>query len=366
MSLKIKNFAIVLMASVFLAGFSAWSIFKPDDVKSVSERRALASLPQADLESVMSGKFMSSFDKYTLDQFPLRDSFRTLKAITAFYILGQKDNNGIFISSGHASKLEYPLDTQSISYAASRFQYVYDRYLSNSGSKIYLSVIPDKNFFLASQNGYPSIDYEKLIDGLRREMPFAKYIDITGNLELSDYYTTDTHWRQEKIIPVAGHLAKETGIALTADYTVRKVDAPFYGIYYGQSALPIAPDEMYYLYNDFFNQCRVYDYETDSVIPVYDNDEVFGDDPYEMFLSGPKSLLTIENHAVQSGRELIMFRDSFSSSLAPLLAEVYSKITLIDIRYMSPDLLGRFVTFSGQDVLFIYSTSVLNSSVTIK
>ena len=54
------------------------------------------------------------------------------------------------------------------------------------------------------------------------------------------------------------------------------------------------------------------------------------------------------------------------SSLAPLLASGYAKITLVDIRYISPNLLGRFVDFGGKDVLFLYSTSVLNSSELLK
>ena len=42
-----------------------------------------------------------------------------------------------------------------------------------------------------------------------------------------------------------------------------------------------------------------------------------------------------------------------------------SKITLVDIRYISPAYLGRFIEFDGQDVLFLYSTLVLNNSDTI-
>ena len=52
--------------------------------------------------------------------------------------------------------------------------------------------------------------------------------------------------------------------------------------------------------------------------------------------------------------------------ITPLLAEGYAKITLVDIRYISPSVLGQFLTFAQQDVLFLYSTSVLNNSITIK
>lgn len=84
-----------------------------------------------------------------------------------------------------------------------------------------------------------------------------------------------------------------------------------------------------------------------------------------MFLGGSKSLLTIENPCASGNRELILFRDSFGSSLAPLLAEGYARVTLVDIRYISPALLSRYVDFHGKDVLFLYSTSVLNHSETI-
>ena len=366
MSVKLKNISLVVMTAVFLCGFLLWGILKPTDSESVSERRPLAAFPSINGDSVFSGSFMTDFEKYTLDQFPLRDQFRTVKAVTAFYIFGQKDNNEIYIEDGFAAKLEYPLNTDSIEYAASRFQFVYDKYMADKDMKVYLSVIPDKNYFMAEKNGYPSIDYEKFISDMRNHMDFAEYIGITDLLELSDYYCTDTHWRQEKITDIAKHLAAEMGVSLSAEYTVNHVDDPFYGVYYGQSALPLPFEDMYYLDNAVLKDCKVYDFETNAYIPVYDLEKTKGNDPYEMFLSGSKSLLTIENPNGSTEKELIIFRDSFGSSIAPLLAEGYSKITLVDIRYISPNMLDKFIEFTNQDVLFLYSTSVLNNSNTIK
>ena len=85
-----------------------------------------------------------------------------------------------------------------------------------------------------------------------------------------------------------------------------------------------------------------------------------------MYLSGAKSLLTIVNPAADSDRELLIFRDSFGSAIAPLLLENYAKVTLVDIRYLQIDILDRFLEFHGQDVLFLYSTLVLNNSSSIK
>ena len=366
MSDKTKNMAIIIMTVLFLCGFSLWSILKPTDAKSVSERRPLAQFPAVSGESVFSGAFMTDFEKYALDQFPLRDSFRTLKAFTTFYLLGQKDNNKIYIIDGHASKLEYPLNTASIDYAAARFQYVYDLYLADKDMQVYLSIIPDKNYFIAHKNGYPALDYEEFISHVKDNMEYAEYINIIPLLELSDYYHTDTHWRQEKIEDVAQFLAAEMGVTLSNEYTVNQVDTPFYGVYYGQSALPLPADTLYYLDYPALQDCKVFDYETNAYIPIYDLDKTTGNDPYEMFLSGSKSLLTIENPNATTDKELLIFRDSFGSSISPLLAEGYAQITLIDIRYISPNMLGRFISFENQDVLFLYSVSVLNNSVTIK
>jgi len=61
-----------------------------------------------------------------------------------------------------------------------------------------------------------------------------------------------------------------------------------------------------------------------------------------------------------------MFRDSFGSSLAPLLVEGYKKITMVDIRYINSDVLDAFIEFNDQDVLFVYSTLLLNSSLGIR
>lgn len=103
----------------------------------------------------------------------------------------------------------------------------------------------------------------------------------------------------------------------------------------------------------------MYDYESGAYLPVYTLEKADGSDPYEIFLSGPKSLLRIENPNAQVERKLLVFRDSFAASLLPLLAEGYSEITLADIRYLSPSMLGKFIDFTapGRAVSLQYERS---------
>ena len=161
-----------------------------------------------------------------------------------------------------------------------------------------------------------------------------KYIDIFSELNIDSYYKTDSHWRQEKILPIAKKLAGEMGISLNAEYSKTTFDNEFYGVYFGQYAMPIDSEAMYYLKNDITDNAVVFDYQNQKNIEVYKRTKGVLRDSYETFLGGPLSLVTIENENATTDKELIMFRDSFGSSLAPLFIEGYKKITLIDIRYM--------------------------------
>ena len=361
----INNIVTVVVLGVVFVSLTMASWLLPPQEFSDNERRKLAQRPKFSLDTMSDGSFMMEFEKYTLDQFPLRDQFRTLKGYTTYDVFGQLDNHDIYIQDGYAAKLEYPLQMDSLEHAADRFAYIYEKYLAGKEMNIYLSIVPDKSYFLAEKHGYLSTDYEKLFHMMRNHMNYADYIDITGTLDITDYYKTDTHWRQEKLPETAAVLAEGMGTSISGAYTEYALDVPFYGVYYGQSALPLPPETLYYLSNDVLDGCIVTNHEDQTMGSIYNMEKKSGKDPYEIFLSGPRSLITIENPNCKSDKELVIFRDSFGSSIAPLLSEGYAKITLVDIRYLRADLLERFIEFKNQDVLFLYSTSVLNHSETL-
>lgn len=363
---KTRTILTIAVLGAFLAVFALWAVFKPADAASEAERRSLAQLPELTGQSLLSGTFSDRFEDYATDQFPLRNEYRTLKALTATGVLRQRDNNGLYRAGDHLAKLEYPMNTASLDHAAERFAYLYDTYLKDSGSHVYLSLIPDKNYFMAAPNGYPSIDYDQFAEELQNRTGYMQYIDIFDLLELEDYYRTDAHWRQEKILDVAARLAAGMGVILTDSYTRQTLEKPFYGVYYGQAALPIAPEPLNYLTGGTIDTASVYNYETDATGAVYNMEKAAGRDPYEMFLSGSVSLLRVENPQNTSGRRLVIFRDSFGSSIAPLLVEGYSSVTLVDIRYLASQRLGNYIDFTNCDVLFLYSAAVLNNSDTLK
>ena len=356
--MRFAGFAALVLVWLALC-VAAWT--SPAEDISVSERRKLARFPELNAQTLLGGSFMEKFEDYTLDQFPLRDPFRRLKARVHYSLLGQKDNHDIYIAEGQAAKLEYPMNSASVSAAVDRFNAIYETYLK--GSNAVVSVVPDKGYYLAEQNGCPAMDYEALFDAVREGTPWAEYVDLTDCLSSSHYYFTDTHWRQEKITDAAVKLceALESGSFADDDLTLWEVERPFYGVYYGQAALPMEPDVMYVLEHEILKDCTVYNHETGETAAVYDETKLDSNDLYDIFLSGAAALLTVENPHGQPGRELIVFRDSFGSSMVPLLLKDYAAVTVVDIRYIAPELLGDYIDFHGQDVLMLYSTLVLNS-----
>ena len=365
---------IVFGTTAFLIMMTALCILTPDGEMSVSERRKLEQFPEVSIERILSGEFMSEFEGYAADQFPLRETWRSIKSNFVLNVLGQSENNDLYYQDGHLAKVEYPLNEDSVLRAASIFKKLYEEQMEGENCNVYFSLIPDKNYFL----GYDHLqmDYEKLTEIMCDELNMMTYIDIYDLLDANDYYRTDAHWRQEELLLAAKHLVVEMGGTFDAEYETKEVDAPFYGVYYGQSALNVMPDKMRYLINKKMSNYTVFDHQNNKEIPLYDMNKLQGNDPYEMFLGGPLSLITIENPnnvlsstepaGHSADRELIIFRDSFGSSIAPLLVENYSKVTLVDIRYLASTLVGNYVNFENADVLFLYSTSVLNHSETIK
>ncbi len=359
-----SKICIAFIGTLFCVMFlSAW--IKPNTDFSDSERRVLEKMPELNMENILSAKFMSGFESYALDQFPLRDKFRTLKALSSGFVFGNLDNNELYVKDGHISKLEYPIDYTMLDKAVGRFEHIKDKYLDENNN-IYLSIVPSKHRFLS--DGRLSLDYEELVSYVREKLDTMEYIDLFPLLTAEDYYFTDSHWRQERLPKIAEKLGEQMGFELKEEYSTVTANSEFYGVYSGQSALPVKPDVLKYLTGDVLNGCTLKSYDTgkEEAVPVYDMQAASGRDPYEMFMSGSDALQVLENPNASSKRELVIFRDSFASSLTPLLAEAYSKITLVDIRYIHPDMLGGFVDFSAADVLFMYSTTLLNNSGAFK
>ncbi len=349
---KTKQRLTVLAFGLLLAGGLLLHLLLPDQAVSRAERRRLAQAP-----SLASDGYAEKLETYLLDQFPGREALRTLKAVWTFYILGQKDNNGVFLSQGSASRLDTELDSAQVRRFLDKMDETRDLYLADSA--VYYAVVPDKNFYLDC----PKLDYETLLETVETGLSWAEQIDLTDCLTAADYYATDSHWRQERLDRVTERLARAMDLRLPAWETYRSQTlSGFRGVYYGQSALPLPPEDLVYLESPVTQAATVTGPALEGTKGIYDPTRFEGMDGYDVFLHGAEAVLVLENHLAETDRELVIFRDSFGSSLAPLLLPGYRTVTLVDLRYVSASALDRYVSFHGQDVLLLYSTTVINGA----
>ncbi len=363
---KYKNVIMVALFSVVILSLSLFSVFSKKDRYSESERRALEKFPEISKETVFSGEFSEKFELYATDNFYKRDLWRKIKNGSALYIFNMEDTNDLYIKDGHISKIEYPENPLKKEETAEKIKDIYEKYLKDKDVKIYLSVIPDKGKFLAGDK--LSIDYESFEESFFTKVPFAEYIKISNLLTKDSYYKTDSHWKQEEIIPVAEKILNAMGKELKGSFEKETVKNDFYGVYAGQMGFYGTKDEITLLKSEYTESAVVtsFDSGTPEKAEVYSLKELESADPYEVYLGGATAILTIDNPLVKDKSHLVVFRDSFGSSLIPLLLGSYEKITVVDTRYVNPSLLGNFVEFSYADVLFMYSSTIINQSSMLK
>lgn len=361
---KISNIMIVILTGIFIFSFSILCIIKEPSAYSMSERRKLAQFPTINIETILSGKTAKQINDYVVDQFPFRDVLMNMHLSFSKDVLKKKDINKLYIRNDDALAMEYPLNQKSLQHASSLFSKIHQKYLKNA-NKVYFSIIPDKSYFLNDKD-YLKLDYDTFFNEMKKQNQQMQYIDIIDHLCLEDYYQSDPHWRQEKIMDIAQLLGSHMNVEIEKNYDVIEVESLFHGSYYHQAPNILKPEKMYYLTNETIKNCNVYDHQNKQAISMYDFKKVNDKDPYEFYLSGPLSYITITNPKIKNGKELIVFRDSFGSSIAPLLATGYEKITLLDIRYLPSDTLGKYINFDAKDVLFLYNVSILNHSETLK
>ena len=352
----------IVSAMVFIAIIGVFFILNlavPAPAVLVSERRVPAKFPELNLTTISSGAFMSKFEDYAADHFVFRDFFRGVHAFIVLDLYQQTDKSGIYrcqdVGLGEFKRVDevaFRQTTERIKKAA----HIFDGY----DMEIYYTIVPDKSTYAARY--MPGFDLGAAEAILFDVLGDYEYIRVAEQLSADSFYKTDLHWNQTKIADVSTILLGSMGADPISGEPTESSAGEWRGLYAGQLALPADADVMTYIdvpgiSVSYLNE-RTLEFEPG---PVYEPERITGVDPYDVFLRGPQPLIVIENEAAPE-RELYLFRDSFGSSLAPLLASSYSRITVIDLRYIHLSLLEQFIEFTpGSDVLFIYSSQIFNN-----
>ena len=357
---KIKDIVVTIIFLFTVISLFLINVIKEDTDISVAERRKLATMPELTTKSLFDGTYFKKFDSYVTDQFVERDAFRKIKIDIELSTKGEYNN--LYLYDDYIIEEIFPLNSNSINNLTNKINYIKDTYLNNN-SNIYYTIIPDKNYFV--NNGNLKLDYNKLQDMMKNNLSNINYINIFDKLTLDNYYKTDTHWKEEDLFNVANTIANQMNFDITNNNVVNTITT-FKGSYAGRLSVTKDIDTIKTISNSSTLNSSVYNYETKKYTDIYDYTKINSLDKYDIYLSGAVPIIDITNNNTSSDKELIVFRDSYGSSLIPLLIEGYKKITVIDIRYISSKILNKYIDFNDQDVLFMYSILTINNSFSIR
>jgi len=349
-----KNKIIVGIFILILGSGFIFGILSKTQEISFFERRKLTS--KEDLKE----DFFANLDDYMSDQFLLRNELLKVSSIWNRFFLRNEEYNNVYTKKDSIIEKNYPMNQKSIDGFIDKMNSISTRYLKNSN--VYYTILPDKSYFL-EEGKELKMDFSSMKKQLNEEIK-GVYIDILDEFTLEDYFKTDIHLKQNAYFKVIPTFTEKMNLKYQKkDYEEYKIDH-FYGASFSKAPY-LNQETITYYSNQEIKNTKVKHLEYGKR-NVYDLTQLSNVDLYNVFLSGPSALIEIENNQSKSDRELVVFRDSFGSSFVPLLIPYYQKITVVDLRYISDEKMAELISFDQKDVLFMYSTLLVNSSEILK
>ena len=173
------------------------------------------------------------------------------------------------------------------------------------------------------------------------------------------YYRTDHHWTTLGAYYAYQTWCEKKGeeVVPLTQYKRETVSDDFYGTSYNKSHQRV-PEDTVELFHGPVENGRIHvdfndgEKETDS---WYWRDALKTHDKYQVFFNGNTAKITVDTGS-ENEKTLLLLKDSYSNCFVPFLAEHYSRIIMIDLRYSSDwidDILAEnpFVT----DVMVMYN-----------
>ena len=361
MSRKYSIFITVLFC-LFIFGFGIAFLILPDRSFSEQENRYLTQFKAPTVESVFgkNGQFMTNFEKYVNDQFPLRDGWIGLKAWSE-RLAGKQENNDIYFAKDQTliSRVEDP----DMDQLAADMSYL-DTLAGTAGVPVYFGIIPTAAAVWADKlpANAPTADELSIIDQLYFSTG-ANTIDMASPLlqhkEEDIYYRTDHHWTSLGAYYGANAILEALGMEPLDlnDYQKTTVTEDFYGTLYSSSGVRWLPPDSIDTYvsgegitNTYYDNGKL----TDG--PLYVDSYLSVKDKYSYFLGGVQGLRVLRTQNTDAPK-ILMVRDSYTDSLAPFLTERFSEIHLFDLRYNKTSLKDYIAQNDIDSVLVLYSFS---------
>lgn len=367
MNSKKAQIAIVAMFLAFTLTLSVLFFALPKKEYSSSEKRYLAETPEFSFENFFSGNLTNSLEGgekvgYIADHFPLRSLFVGINAYWNLGIGATASNGYYFCRDGYI--ITKPADTNR---ADKNLQLI--NLFAASFDEVTLMVVPSAGQMLSDKlpkvhAPYPDKDVYDYILGNKADN--VGFVDLRQGFEKlvageeQLYYKTDHHWTSLGAYTAYRLYCEAMGLEAKAEDAFEKTEYPdFFGTTYSSSGYFLAKPDTLEIWEDkqVSDNVRVTITEgakSEEYASMYFDSHLSEDDMYPVFLDGNHALVTIENQNAEGDGTLLIIKDSFAHCAAPFLAENYSKVIMVDLRYYKNSVSELAVSEKADDILFLY------------
>ncbi len=355
------NKILTIITLAFLAVLSFLFVLMPDRDFSETENRMLQKKPLFSWHNLISGKFSSAAETYLADQFVFRDMWVNIKS-AAELMLQKKDNNGVYFGKdGYLLQQPEELNTALLAENIA----VIKQFAESRPDRVYFLLAPTSVLILDDKLPSFAEPRQKLdtFDMIKAQLaPGIHFIDtrdaLAAHREEYIYYKTDHHWTSRGAYYAyreAGSVMGFTALDLD-DFTVEQVCDNFYGTLYSKSGNRfIQPDSIRLFKPQRELSCRVeYVNEKRSAGSLYETEHLRKKDKYSVFLDGNHALIRITAQN-ETGRKLLIIKDSYANTLVPFLVNHYDEIHIIDPRYFNSQLAPYIKQYGLNEILFVYN-----------
>ncbi len=308
--------------------------------------------------------FKDDFEKYLCDHLAGREVWvKTCNRIQA--MAGKKEINDVYTIDGQMLQTFKTYDEKQVTLAIEAINLFAERH---PDMPVSMMIAPTSQEFLSGKiPSYTGLLSEKaFIDELYKQTKNISTIDCLSNLSgHSDeyiYYRTDHHWTSLGAYYAYTSAAKTLGFSPygASAFNIETASSDFRGTLYSRTLDDsITPDVMEY-YHLRENAPTIRLTTTNDKGKTITNDSLYFreflevKDKYSSFTGSNAPIVNIETN-VDNGKSLLIIKDSYAHSLVPFLANHYSRITMVDMRYINVAL-NYFVDLESYDqTLFMYN-----------
>lgn len=363
---KRQSYVTAFIFCLLIYGFTAATMLKPPTEFSETENRVLAQMPKIKEKSIFNGDFETAYEEYLTDQFIFRDYWIGLKTSVERLLLKREIKDIYFADDGyliekHSGSFTTQMAQRNVA-ALAEFVSQYEEQFG--GENISVMIVPNAVDIL--QDKLPPFavsggsDYQRQIsEALPEEVWFdtARILKMHSEEEL--YYRTDHHWKTLAAFYVYQAWAEEQGYAVPelTDYLVETVTDSFEGTVQSKLGIKTEGDtiELFFPKEEIAYTLYKSGSET-AEYSIYDYSALASKDKYAVYFGGNEPLMQISTEA-DSGRRILVIKDSYANCFIPFMLGEFQEITVVDLRYTNQSLSELIAEGEYTDILILYNAS---------